>query len=95
MFFTGIVANIEMLFACILVRHALCFFSVDFFPLEDLPFLGPAICPVFPLTHLTNLQGLQLRTRRSLPTLGDQLPSAFQFRLFPLAILKMQRRLIK
>ena len=97
MFFTGIVANIEMFnLPVFLFVTPMFLFSGTFFPLENLPPWAQHAALIFPLTHLTTLA-------RSL-SLGRLEPSLFwsvgylaffSLVFFLLALHQMNRRLIK
>jgi lipooligosaccharide transport system permease protein len=97
MFFTGIVANIEMFnLPVFLFVTPMFLFSGTFFPLENLPPWAQQFALVFPLTHLTNLARAFSFGRIDLSLLwGIGYLLLFSFIFFPLAILKMHRRLIK
>ncbi len=97
MFFTGVVANIEMFnLPVFLFVTPMFLFSGTFFPLENLPPWAQEAALIFPLTHLTTLA-------RSF-SLGRLHPSllwsigyliSFSLVLFLLALQRMNRRLIK
>jgi lipooligosaccharide transport system permease protein len=97
MFFTGIVANIEMFnLPVFLFVTPMFLFSGTFFPLDNLPPWAQQFALVFPLTHLTNLArafSFGHVDFSQLWEIGYLL--LFSFVFFPLAILKMHRRLIK
>ena len=97
MFFTGIVANIEMFnLPVFLFVTPMFLFSGTFFPLENLPSWAQQFALVFPLTHLTNLARAFSFGHVDLSQLWEiSYLLLFSFVFFPLAILKMQRRLIK
>jgi lipooligosaccharide transport system permease protein len=97
MFFTGIVANIEMFnLPVFLFVTPMFLFSGTFFPLENLPLWAQQVALVFPLTHLTNLARAFSFGHVDLSQLWEiSYLLLFSFVFFPLAILKMHRRLIK
>ena len=97
MFFTGIVANIEMFnLPVFLFVTPMFLFSGTFFPLENLPPWAQQFALVFPLTHLTNLARALSFGRIELSLLWDTgYLLLFGLIFFPLAISKMHRRLIK
>jgi lipooligosaccharide transport system permease protein len=97
MFFTGIVANIEMFnLPVFLFVTPMFLFSGTFFPLENLPPWAQQFALVFPLTHLANLARAFSFGRIDLSQLWEiGYLLLFGFIFFPLAILKMHRRLIK
>jgi len=97
MFFTGIVANIEMFnLPVFLFVTPMFLFSGTFFPLENLPSWAQQFALVFPLTHLTNLARAFSFGHVDLSQLWEiSYLLLFSFVFFPLAILKMHRRLIK
>jgi lipooligosaccharide transport system permease protein len=97
MFFTGIVANIEMFnLPVFLFVTPMFLFSGTFFPLENLPPWAQQAALVFPLTHLTNLARAFSFGHVDLSQLWEiGYLLLFSFAFFPLAILKMHRRLIK
>jgi lipooligosaccharide transport system permease protein len=97
MFFTGIVANIEMFnLPVFLFVTPMFLFSGTFFPLDNLPPWAQQFALVFPLTHLTNLARAFSFGRIDLSLLwGIGYLLLFSFIFFPFAILKMHRRLIK
>jgi len=97
MLFTAIVRNIEMFnLPVFLFVTPMFLFSGTFFPLDRLPLWAQKLALVFPLTHLVNLTRFfsfgQIQAS-ALWGLGYLL--FFSLILFPLAILKMHRRLIK
>jgi lipooligosaccharide transport system permease protein len=97
MFFTGIVANIEMFnLPVFLFVTPMFLFSGTFFPLENLPGWAQQFALVFPLTHLTNLARAFSFGHINLSQLWETgYLLLFSFVFFPWAILKMHRRLIK
>ncbi len=97
MFFTGIVANVEMFnLPVFLFVTPMFLFSGTFFPIENLPPWAQQIALIFPLTHLTSLARDfcfgQIRLSMLWKT-GYLL--VFSLIFFPLAISKMHQRLIK
>jgi lipooligosaccharide transport system permease protein len=97
MFFTGIVANIEMFnLPVFLFVTPMFLFSGTFFPLENLPHWAQQAAYLFPLTHLANLARAFSIGQMHLSLLWEiGYLLLFSFIFFPLAILKMRRRLIK
>jgi lipooligosaccharide transport system permease protein len=97
MFFTGMVANIEMFnLPVFLFVTPMFLFSGTFFPLENLPDWARLLALVFPLTHLANLARAFSFGQLDLSLLWEiGYLLFFSFIFFPLAILKMRRRLIK
>jgi lipooligosaccharide transport system permease protein len=97
MFFTGMVANIEMFnLPVFLFVTPMFLFSGTFFPLENLPVWARLLALVFPLTHLASLARAFSYGRIDLSLLWEiGYLLLFTFIFFPLAILKMHRRLIK
>jgi lipooligosaccharide transport system permease protein len=97
MFFTGMVANIEMFnLPVFLFVTPMFLFSGTFFPLENLPGWARLLALVFPLTHLANLARAFSFGQIDLTLLwGIGYLLLFSFIFFPLAILKMRRRLVK
>jgi lipooligosaccharide transport system permease protein len=97
MFFTGIVKTIELFnLPIFLFITPMFLFSGTFFPIENLPGWAQRLALLFPLTHL-------VRMTRSLcfGVIDSGLLWSFLYLLvftltfFPLALLKMHRRLIK
>jgi len=97
MFFTGIVANIEMFnLPVFLFVTPMFLFSGTFFPLENLPPWAQKFALIFPLTHLANLARAISFGQIGLSLLwGIGYLLLFSLIFFPLAIRKMGRRLIK
>jgi len=97
MFFTGIVANIEMFnLPVFLFVTPMFLFSGTFFPLENLPSWAQQLALVFPLTHLTHLARAFSFGHADLSLLWETgYLLLFSFIFFPLAIFRMHRRLIK
>ncbi len=97
MFFTGIVANIEMFnLPVFLFVTPMFLFSGTFFPLENLPEWARLLALVFPLTHLANLARAFSFGQMPLSLLWEiGYLLLFSFVFFPLAIIKMRSRLIK
>jgi lipooligosaccharide transport system permease protein len=97
MFFTGIVANIEMFnLPVFLFVTPMFLFSGTFFPLENLPSWAQQLALVFPLTHLTHLARAFSFGHVDLSLLWETgYLLLFSFIFFPLSIFKMHRRLIK
>jgi lipooligosaccharide transport system permease protein len=97
MYFTGIVGNIEMFnLPVFLFVTPMFLFSGTFFPIENLPRWAQQVALLFPLTHLANL-ARSFSFGKFHPSLLLEIAYLLMFSLifFPLAILKMQRRLIK
>ena len=97
MFFTGIVSNIEMFnLPVFLFVTPMFLFSGTFFPIENLPHWAQQVALIFPLTHLANLARSFNYGQFRLSLLWEiAYLLLFSFIFFPLAILKMHRRLIK
>jgi lipooligosaccharide transport system permease protein len=97
MFFSGIVANIEMFnLPVFLFITPMFLFSGTFFPLENLPHWARQAAVFFPLTHLTNLARAFSYGQIHLSLLWEiAYLLLFSIIFFPLAILKMRQRLIK
>ncbi len=97
MFFSGIVANIEMFnLPVFLFITPMFLFSGTFFPIENLPDWARQAALLFPLTHLTRLARAFSYGQIHLPLLWEiGYLLLFSIIFFPLAILKMRRRLIK
>ncbi|OGP62219.1 MAG: ABC transporter permease [Deltaproteobacteria bacterium RBG_13_47_9] len=97
MVFTGMVKNIEMFnLPVFLFVTPMFLFSGTFFPLDHLPLWAQNTALAFPLTHLVNLSrsfGFGQIQLSALWGLGYLF--LLSLILFPLAILKMHRRLIK
>ena len=97
MFFTGIVPNIEVFnLPIFLFITPMFLFSGTFFPLEGMPPWAQMLATALPLTHLVDLaRGLCYGSFvKSLPlALGYLL--LFSLIFYPLALIKMRRRLIK
>jgi lipooligosaccharide transport system permease protein len=97
MFFTGLVKTIEMFnLPIFLFVTPMFLFSGTFFPLENLPLWAQKLAVIFPLTHLVKLT----RAFSFGQTGADLIGSCaylilFSVIWFPLALLKMHRRLIK
>ena len=97
MFFSGIVANIEMFnLPVFLFVTPMFLFSGTFFPLENLPPWARQAALLFPLTHLTSLARAFSYGQIHLSLLWEiAYLLLFSIIFFPLAILKMRQRLIK
>jgi lipooligosaccharide transport system permease protein len=97
MFFTSVVKTIEMFnLPIFLFITPMFLFSGTFFPLENLPLWAQKVAIFFPLTHLVTLT----RSFSFGVTRGNHLWSwaylvLFCLIWFPLALLRMHRRLIK
>jgi len=97
MFFTGIVANIEMFnLPVFLFVTPMFLFSGTFFPLENLPKWALPLAYIFPLTHLTELARSFCYGRFTVSLLAEVV-YLFLFTLFffPMALNRMRKRLIK
>ncbi len=97
MFFSGIVANIEMFnLPVFLFITPMFLFSGTFFPIENLPHWARQAALLFPLTHLTSLARAFSYGQIHLSSLWEiAYLLLFSIIFFPLAILKMRQRLIK
>jgi lipooligosaccharide transport system permease protein len=97
MFFTGMVGNIEMFnLPVFLFITPMFLFSGTFFPIENLPWWAQQIALLFPLTHLANLaRSLSFGSFHLSMILEIGYLLIFTLIFFPLAILRMHRRLIK
>jgi lipooligosaccharide transport system permease protein len=97
MFFTGMVERIELFnLPIFLFITPMFLFSGTFFPLTGLPLWAQYFALVLPLTHLVNLVralSFGLFNLELLISLGYLI--VFCLVMFPLAIFKMRRRLIK
>ncbi len=97
MLFTGIVINIEMFnLPVFLFVTPMFLFSGTFFPMENLPIWAQRVALLLPLTHLADL-ARAFATGHLRPVLLWQAGYLLLFSLvlFPLALRKMRRRLIK
>ena len=97
MFFTGIVGNIEMFnLPVFLFVTPMFLFSGTFFPIENLPTWAQQVALLFPLTHLANLaRSFSFGNIHGSLLLEIGYLLIFSLIFFPLALLKMQQRLIK
>lgn len=97
MYFTGIVANIELFnLPVFLFITPMFLFSGTFFPVENLPEWAQLLAILLPLTHMVNLTrslSLGIIDISLLPGLCYFVISCLIF--FPLAVHTMHRRLIK
>jgi lipooligosaccharide transport system permease protein len=97
MYFTGIVSHIELFnLPFFLFITPMFLFSGTFFPLEGMPLWAQTLATALPLTHLVDLtRGLCYGSFvKSIPqALGYLL--IFSLIFYPLALIKMRRRLIK
>jgi lipooligosaccharide transport system permease protein len=97
MIFTAIVPSIELFnLPVFLFITPMFLFSGTFFPIENLPAWAQQVAVLLPLTHLVNLTRslcLGIMDLSLLPGLCYLIISCLIF--FPVAIHKMQRRLIK
>jgi lipooligosaccharide transport system permease protein len=97
MFFTGMVVSIEMFnLPVFLFVTPMFLFSGTFFPIENLPAWAQQAAFFLPLTHLANL-ARAFSTGHLQSSLFLEVGYLFLFSLvfFPMALLKMHRRLIK
>jgi lipooligosaccharide transport system permease protein len=97
MLFTGMVVSIEMFnLPVFLFITPMFLFSGTFFPLENLPSWAQQAASFLPLTHLANL-ARAFCTGHVQPSLFVEIGYLLLFSLvfFPMALLKMHRRLIK
>lgn len=97
MFFTGIVPTIELFnLPIFLFITPMFLFSGTFFPIENLPLWAQRVAAVFPLTHLVELARASCLGHIAIDLLWDTAYLVvFSMVFFPLAIFKMQKRLIK
>jgi len=97
MFFTGMVARIELFnLPIFLFITPMFLFSGTFFPLAGLPVWAQHFAMLLPLTHLVNLtRALCLGIFNAEALAGFCYLIVFCSITFPLAIFKMRRRLIK
>lgn len=97
MFFTGIVARIELFnLPIFLFITPMFLFSGTFFPATGLPLWAQYFALTLPLTHLVNLvRALSLGIFNSEALIGLCYLIVFCLIMFPLAISKMRKRLIK
>ncbi|MFZ3055290.1 MAG: ABC transporter permease [Smithella sp.] len=97
MIFTGIVARIELFnLPIFLFITPMFLFSGTFFPITGLPLWAQYFALLLPLTHLVNLvRALSFGLFNSEALIGFCYLIIFCLIMFPLAIFKMHRRLIK
>jgi lipooligosaccharide transport system permease protein len=97
MVFTGMVANIEMFnLPVFLFITPMFLFSGTFFPAENLPLWAQHFASVLPLTHLVILTRALSLGKLHLSLLWEvSYLLLFSVIFFPLALLKMHKRLIK
>ena len=97
MVFTGMVANIEMFnLPVFLFITPMFLFSGTFFPTENLPLWAQHFASVLPLTHLVILTRALSLGKLHLSLLWQvSYLLLFSVIFFPLALLKMHKRLIK
>jgi lipooligosaccharide transport system permease protein len=97
MFFTGVVANIEVFnLPVFLFVTPMFLFSGTFFPIENLPVWARWVAMAFPLTHLADLARAFAMGHLHLGLLWHiGYLVVFSLILFPLALRKMRHRLIK
>lgn len=97
MYFTGMVERIELFnLPIFLFITPMFLFSGTFFPITGLPLWAQYLALFLPLTHLVNLvRALSFGLFNSELLISLAYLSVFCLIMFPLAILKMRRRLIK
>ncbi|KQC06347.1 MAG: ABC transporter permease [Smithella sp. SDB] len=97
MLFTSIVARIELFnLPTFLLITPMFLFSGTFFPLTGLPFWAQKLAFLLPLTHLVNLvRALSFGLFNAEALIGFCYLVIFCLIMFPIAIFKMHRRLIK
>ena len=97
MLFTGMVARIELFnLPIFLFITPMFLFSGTFFPLTGLPLWAQYFALLLPLTHLVNLiRALSFGSFNSEALIGCCYLIVFCIIIFPIAIFKMRKRLIK
>ncbi len=97
MWFTGLVPNIEVFnLPVFLLVTPMFLFSGTFFPLENLPGWAQAVAQVFPLTHLVNLtRDFAFGRIGGRAALALVYLALFGAVLYPVAVARMRRRLIR
>jgi lipooligosaccharide transport system permease protein len=97
MYFTGITPTIDMFnLPIFLFVTPMFLFSGTFFPVENLPGWAQAIAVIFPLTHLVTLvRSLSIGSMHANLLWSVCYLIIFSLVLFPLALIKMRKRLIK
>jgi len=97
MVFTGMVARIELFnLPIFLFITPMFLFSGTFFPITGLPVWAQYFALMLPLTHLVNLvRALSLGMLNMEALIGFCYLIVFCLVMFPLAIFKMRKRLIK
>lgn len=97
MYFTGMVERIELFnLPIFLFITPMFLFSGTFFPITGLPLWAQYLALFLPLTHLVNLvRALSFGLFNSELLISLAYLSVFCLIMFPLAILKIRRRLIK
>ena len=97
MYFTGITPTIDMFnLPIFLFVTPMFLFSGTFFPAENLPAWAQAMALIFPLTHLVTLvRALSLGSITAHLLWSVMYLVIFCMVFFPLALIKMRRRLIK
>ncbi len=97
MVFTGMVSRIELFnLPVFLFITPMFLFSGTFFPISGLPLWAQYFAQTLPLTHLVNLtRALSLGVFNAEALIGFCYLTVFCLVVFPLAISKMRRRLIK
>lgn len=96
-FFTAIVPTIELFnLPMFLFITPMFLFSGTFFPVKNLPLWAQWVAAVFPLTHLVELARAFSLGHMAIDLLWDlAYLIVFSMVFFPLAIVKMRKRLIK
>jgi len=97
MWFTGLVPNIEVFnLPVFLFVTPMFLFSGTFFPIENLPGWARAVAQVFPLTHLVNLsRELAFGRISGRAAVALAYLVTFSALLYPVAVARMRRRLIR
>ena len=97
MYFTAITPTIDMFnLPVFLFVTPMFLFSGTFFPVENLPSWAQALALIFPLTHLVTLvRSLSFGLINSDVLWAVLYLLIFSLVFFPLALIKMQKRLIK
>jgi lipooligosaccharide transport system permease protein len=97
MYFTGITPTIDMFnLPIFLFVTPMFLFSGTFFPIENLPAWGQVVAQFLPLTHLVNLvRAFGFGTFDARLLWSILYLAVFAAVFFPLALIKMRKRLIK
>ncbi len=97
MYFTGLVKTIDLFnLPVFLFVTPMFLFSGTFFPLSGLPVWAQQVALALPLTHLVNVvRALNYGTFNGDVVAGLSYLTVFSLIILPLALFKMQRRLIK